>query len=148
ANFNDGRLFKISTTDATCTATPFQPNQQGLDLHGGGIALTTDWQDGVMFDLNRDGVKYQVQWTQANGANTDAWLVYDDVHTGGQAGIQSGLELFGDQHGDPNGLARLSVLDTNGDGVFNASDVAYGDLQLWQDINQNGISEENELSSL
>jgi hypothetical protein len=29
-NYNDGRLFKVSTADATCTAVDFEPNQHGF----------------------------------------------------------------------------------------------------------------------
>jgi hypothetical protein len=118
-----------------------------LDLNGTGVKLTSA-HDGVMFDLNGDGAQEHVAWTQANGADTNAWLVRDDVHEGGQAGIQSGLELFGDQHGDANGFERLRQFDSNGDGVFDRSDAAFGDMQLWQDLNHDGVSQAGELASL
>ena len=88
-------------------------------------------------------------WSVAqSGDRAEAWLVRDDSHEGGAAGIQSGLELFGDQHGDANGFARLSTYDSNNDGVFNAQDEAFDEVQLWRDANHNGISEEGEMVSL
>ncbi len=36
----------------------------------------------------------------------------------------------------------------NSDGIFNASDVAYADLKLWRDLNQDGVSQSNELLGL
>jgi hypothetical protein len=33
-NYSDGRLFKVSTKDATCTATAFQPGQAGMIKFG------------------------------------------------------------------------------------------------------------------
>lgn len=118
-----------------------------LDLNGTGVRLTSV-QDGVQFDINGDGIREQVAWTQALGADTNAWLVRDDSHDGGQAGIQSGLELFGDQHGDANGFSRLAQFDDNHDGVFNAQDRAFNEMQLWQDLNHDGLSQANELASL
>jgi hypothetical protein len=118
-----------------------------LDLNGHGVNLTSA-HDGVNFDINGDGVQERVAWTQANGADTNAWLVRDDSHDGGQAGIQSGLELFGDQHGDANGFERLRQFDDNHDGVFDQHDAAFNDMQLWQDLNHDGISQTNELASL
>ncbi len=51
-----------------------------------------------------------------------------------------------------NGFAALKALDkdANGvaDGIFNASDIAYAELKLWRDLNQDGISQSNELLGL
>jgi hypothetical protein len=39
-NYTDGKLFKVSTTDASCTATDFVPNQQGFLKFG--MAFSTN----------------------------------------------------------------------------------------------------------
>ena len=74
--------------------------------------------------------------------------------------IDSGRELFGVDtllSGDPllgnavyarTGFEALGTLDTNADGLFNASDTAFSQVRLWQDLNQDGISQSNELFSL
>lgn len=38
----DSRLYQVSTADASCTATTFQPNQQGFELFGMGYVADTD----------------------------------------------------------------------------------------------------------
>lgn len=38
----------------------------------------------------------------------------------------------------PNGFAALASLDSNGDGIIDASDPAFAQLKLWRDTNQDG----------
>ncbi len=42
----------------------------------------------------------------------------------------------------------MSEFDENGDGILNSEDSIFNKLMIWQDLNQNGISEEGELKSL
>ncbi|WP_049791087.1 calcium-binding protein [Paracidovorax avenae] len=73
--------------------------------------------------------------------------------------IDSGRELFGDQtlrEGAQagqgmfyaNGYEALAGQDGNGDGVIDAADTAYGQLRIWKDVNQDGISQVGELHTL
>ena len=60
--------------------------------------------------------------------------------------INDHSEMFGnDQIG---GYEMLSAHDSNGDGVIDANDDIWTKLQLWQDLNQDGISQANELFTL
>lgn len=113
-----------------------------LDLNGNGLELTDIRKgEGVSFDITGDGVKESVSWAKAS----DGFLVYD---RNGNGTIDSGKELFGDQHGALNGFEELSKFDSDENGTIDKNDTIYKDLSVWQDLNQNGISEENELSSL
>jgi hypothetical protein len=47
---------------------------------------------------------------------------------------------------DLSGLA--DAFDTNFDGIFDAQDALFGDFKVWQDANQNGISDAGEVRSL
>ncbi|MBK7897914.1 MAG: hypothetical protein IPJ99_00305 [Betaproteobacteria bacterium] len=47
-----------------------------------------------------------------------------------------------------NGFAALADLDLNHDGVFNSSDAAYTQVRVWQDANQDGLSQAGELKTL
>ncbi|MCA9806464.1 MAG: hypothetical protein KC476_00785 [Cyanobacteria bacterium HKST-UBA06] len=112
-----------------------------LDLDGNGFNLTFD--QNTAFDLNGDGQVDQVSWT-ARGSG-DAFLALD---RNGNGTIDSGKELFGDQHGATNGYAELAKFDENGDGLINSQDSVFGSLKAWVDTNANGISEAGELKSM
>ena len=45
-------------------------------------------------------------------------------------------------------MAALADFDSNGDHVIDALDSIFSQLQVWQDFNQNGLSEENELFTM
>ena len=68
------------------------------------------------------------------------------IDLNGDGIITDHTELFGSITED--GFTALAVYDTNGDGVIDVNDAQFGDLLVWQDVNQNGFSEANELYTL
>ena len=117
-----------------------------LDLDGDGIE-TIGADGSVLFDLDGDGIKNGTGWVSAD----DGFLVLD---RDGNNTIDTGAELFGvdtvksDGNKATDGFDALSDLDTNTDGLFDQNDIEFANVQVWQDLNQDGISTENELSSL
>ena len=117
-----------------------------LDLDGDGLQ-TVGLSGNVYFDHDGDGVLSKTGWV----GQGDALLVWDRNANGR---IDSGAELFGDftplPNGSlaPNGFAALAALDSNGDGVLNASDPAFAELKLWKDNTLNGQTEAGELITL
>ena len=117
-----------------------------IDLDGDGIE--TIGADGTMvFDHDDDGVKTGTGWVKAD----DAFVVLD---RNGNGLIDTGAELFGvdtvkaDGSFAVDGFDALSDLDSNGDGVFDAKDSEFANVRLWQDMDQDGVSDEGELTSL
>ncbi|WP_114240103.1 calcium-binding protein [Dyella sp. C9] len=120
-----------------------------LDLDGDGKVSTnleSNWS-GALFDHNGDGIRTATGWVGGN----DGLLVRD---IDGNGTIDNGAELFGDQtmlHSGKraaNGFEALADLDSNGDGVIDASDEAFASLRIWRDLNGDGISQANELFTL
>ncbi|EPJ49333.1 MAG: hypothetical protein OFPI_25390 [Osedax symbiont Rs2] len=117
-----------------------------LDLDGDGIEPTT-LADGVQFDIDGDGHIDQSAWVGSD----DAFLVRD-INGDGQ--INGAAELFGSatvlSNGEraEDGFAALADLDSNSDGVINALDTMYDQLQTWQDQNQDGMVQDGELKFL
>ncbi len=117
-----------------------------LDLDGDGVE-TIATNGGVTFDHNADGIKTNTGWIKA-----DDGLLVRDIN--GNGTIDTGAELFGDntklQTGTNavNGFAALTDLDSNADGKIDASDAAFNELKIWRDLNQDGVSQANELSTL
>jgi hypothetical protein len=140
AAFSSAQLNAMSTAQYAA-ATPLV-----LDLGGDGIH-STPLSDGVQFDLLATGSRIPTGWV----GNKDGLLVRDINHNGS---IDSGAELFGSSTMLPNGekavdgFQALAALDNNQDGLIDAADHQFTNLMVWQDVNQDGLSQEDELHSM
>ncbi|MFI0459116.1 MAG: calcium-binding protein, partial [Candidatus Thiodiazotropha endolucinida] len=91
----------------------------------------------VNFDLDADGFAESATW------HGDGFLVRD---LNGNGRIDNGGELFGNASAD--GFTMLAQYDDNLDGVINAQDAIWGDLQIWHDANADAKTQASELISL
>ena len=132
-----------------------------FDLDGDGlIELTSLANSNTHFDFWADGYAEATGWA----APDDGMLVWD-INGDGQ--IKGAAELFASDVpltyitqdnfsgllNTENGFARLGLHDLainggNEDGVIDANDAIWTQLQIWQDINQDGISQAGELFTL
>jgi len=120
-----------------------------LDLDGDGKISTVgiSANKAVLFDHDGDGIKTGTGWVLGN----DGFLVIDK---NGNDVIDNGTELFGTgyvkQDGSLalSGLDAMADLDSNGDGVFDENDAAFSQVKVWRDVNQDGISQADELATL
>ena len=111
-----------------------------LDLNGDGVQTTALSASSTFFDVDNDGFAERTEWASAN----DGMLAID---TNGNGTIDNVSELFGDDTA-ANGIAKLKNYDLNGDNVIDANDAVYAQLKIWQDANQNGVTDDGELKSL
>ena len=112
-----------------------------LDLGGDGLHFT---QAGVSFDLNGDGESELRGWAGPQ----DGMLVMDLDASGAIENGREVLSEFFKGFGYGSSMDALRSLDTNLDGIIDASDIAFNDLLVWTDANTDGISQQGELTSL
>ena len=125
-----------------------------LDLNGGGISTVgIDPVNPILFDHNADGVRTGTGWLGAGEG-----ILTLDIN--GNGTVDSGRELFGDntiltRASDPrvgqmaaNGFDALRDLDANADGKIDSADAVYSQLRIWQDVNQDAVSQATELQTL
>ena len=114
-----------------------------LDFDGDGLAFQTG-AEAVRFDLDADGFAEYTAWPAAG----DGVLVMD---RDGSGVIENGREVVSEnfaEGGFADSLDALISLDENGDGVLDRNDSAFAELQVWNDLNQDGVSQANELATL
>jgi hypothetical protein len=106
-----------------------------------GLISTVSLADSTaFFDLTGDGIKEKVGWIQAS----EGIVAFDKNGNGKIDGIG---EVFGTA--TTSGFAELRTLaDSNYDGVIDRRDELYNQLKVWQDANQDGISQASELKTL
>jgi Ca2+-binding RTX toxin-like protein len=127
--------------DACNTASPIV-----LDLDGNGI-ITRGIGQGAFFDYDGNGFAERTGWV----APEDGLLVRD---INGDRRINNGSELFGDhtrlKNGDiaANGYLALAAQDDNGDGQIDAQDSDWTELNIWRDLDSDGVTDDGELKSL
>ena len=118
-----------------------------LDLDGDGLETLGPTQSNVLFDHDADGIKTATGWVKPD----DGFLVMDRNNNGV---IDNGRELFGDATPlyaggtAADGFAALAQEDTNGDGRVDHLDANWSKLRVWRDLNQDGVSQSNELLTM
>jgi Ca2+-binding RTX toxin-like protein len=125
-----------------------------LDLDGDGVETVGLASSKVLFDHDADGIKTRTGWAGPD----DGFVVLD---RNGNGVVDDGRELFGDatplNHDGSmdstagiaaHGFAALEQEDSNASGAVEAGDARWGKLRIWQDLNQDGLSQPAELNTL
>jgi hypothetical protein len=142
----DGNAVLIQTTGYHWDGDPFVGEYVKelppivLDLDGSGIRQSVTRAE---FDVDGDGQADSVGWISGG----QAFLALD---RNGNGAIDNGSEIsfIADLPGASSDLEGLAAYDSNGDGRFDASDARFHDFLVWQDANEDGVSQAGELKSL
>jgi Ca2+-binding RTX toxin-like protein len=114
-----------------------------LDLDGDGLDLKSRKKSKANFDMDGDGIADDTGWV----GKGDGMLVIDRNNDGKITGA-SEISFLTEKAGAKSDLEALAVLDSNKDGKLDASDTRFGELKVWVDANQNGVSDDGELQTL
>lgn len=114
-----------------------------LDLNGEGINVTTVDQ-GVMYDMNHDGIKDASAWIgEGNGL-----LIYD-VNQDNTVTNASEFILTDHAPGAKTDLEALRIgFDSNQDNLFDQNDSAWNLFGVWQDANKDAVVDNGEYHTL
>lgn len=142
-NVSDGLLSVNQTVDITWLTNGEGGQPVVFDLDGDGVELVSSIGSTLQFDINGDGYLDTIGWV----APDDGFLVLD---RNGDGIVTDGTEIsfVDDLPGAETDLEGLAAFDTNGDGILDAADQRFAEFLVWQDINQNGFSEADELKTL
>jgi Ca2+-binding RTX toxin-like protein len=114
-----------------------------LDLDEDGIELVNADDGDIFFDVNGDGETERTGWAAAD----DGLLVFDKDMDDAATDIDE-ISFVGYKDGARTDLEGLLGFDSNADGLLDARDDLFGQFKVWQDANQNGISEAGEMKTL
>ncbi len=114
-----------------------------LDLDGDGVELVDLKNSNVFFDINNDGYRNNMGWANAD----DGFLVID---LNNDKRITDFRELAFKEYDDnaKTDLDGLKQFDSNGDGYLDSGDTHWNKFGVWQDKNQNGITDAGEFKTL
>ena len=140
AHFDIAGNQKSTTINFTIVDTASLPPVV-LDLEDDRLEYSTA---GVLFDADNDGSKEQ---TDAWVAADDGFLAYDKDDDGLITDTDE-LSFVSYLEGAKTDLEGLKAFDTNDNGLLDAGDAEFDKFLVWQDLNQDGISDEGELLGL
>lgn len=114
-----------------------------VDLNGNGFEFVNVDDSNVFFDVNGDGWKHRTSWV----GKDDGLLAYD-IDGDGKIDKAGEISFTRYKEGAQSDLEGLRAFDSNGDGRFDAADDKWAKFGVWQDANQNGVTDTGEFRTL
>ncbi|MFB2804482.1 LamG-like jellyroll fold domain-containing protein [Microcystis sp. BLCC-F209] len=115
-----------------------------IDLNNDGLQLISLENSSTRFDIDADGYAENTAWVSPQ----DGILTID---LNGDGIINNITEIFSENYGNgtaKSGIEALTTLDSTKNGIISAADDQFNQILVWQDLNQDGISQPNELKTL
>jgi hypothetical protein len=95
-----------------------------------------------IMDVNSDGILDKTAWVDKN----DGVLIWDKYQDGK---VHDSSQYEFTQYGGNTDLEGLAIgFDTNRDGVFDLKDEKFAQFAIWQDLNNDSISQDGEVKTL
>ncbi len=120
-----------------------------LDLDGDGVE--TNFGQRIHFDWDSDGFFERGSWVGPDDGFLVVDLNEDGTRGSGDGQIDQARELafalWGNE-GDTDLQALRRVFDSNNDGALNSQDEVWSELRIFQDLDQDGETDDNELRTL
>jgi YD repeat-containing protein len=114
-----------------------------VDLNGNGFEFVNVNDSNVFFDVNGDGWKHRTSWI----GKDDGLLAYD-IDGDGKIDKPGEISFARYKEGAQSDLEGLRAFDSNGDSRFDAADDKWAKFGVWQDANQNGVTDPGEFRTL
>ena len=137
----------VSTVNSTAKHHGSSQSRGGkpvaIDLNGDGIAYSQLSDSQVLFDINGDGARDLLAWTAAEDG-----VVAFDKDGDGQIRDFDEVSFLAYLAGAKTDLEGLAGFDTNHDGKLSDADALWQKFGVWQDANQDGVSDPGEFKSL
>ncbi len=127
-------------TGALITVSVMHAPPVAIDLGGDGFDFV-GLDGGVSYDYDADGHAEATAWIGAS----DGILAFD-ANGDGTVTDASEFVFGGSRMTDLEAIA--SIFDTNSDGLLSGADEDFSGFGVWQDLDQNGVSDEGEFSYL
>lgn len=140
--------YTITNSSGTDTSS-FTINVTGaapvvIDMNGDGVLEVSSISEGIMYDIDGDGIDEQTSWVGAN----DGILAFDFQGDGQVTDAKEFVFTMWDENAQTDMEALRNVFDTNGDGALTNEDEGWAQFGIWQDKNGNGLSDEGEFFTL
>jgi Ca2+-binding RTX toxin-like protein len=114
-----------------------------IDLDGDGFEFVNVDDSTIFYDVTGDGWKRRTSWI----GKDDGILGYD-IDGDGKIDKPGEIAFAPNANGAQTDLEGLAAFDTNKDGQFDANDREWSRFGIWQDQNQNGVTDPGEFKTL
>ena len=114
-----------------------------LDLDGDGVELVALEDSTAFYDIHGNGFRYHLSWAAAD----DGILAYESDGDG-QISDREEISFVDYVEGARTDLEGLRHFDTNRDDQLTSADAEWAKFRVWQDLNQDGVSDPGELQTL
>jgi len=114
-----------------------------LDLDDDGVELVPLEESTAFYDINGDGYQYNLGW-----AGKDDGILGYDKNADGKINRRGEISFVDYVEGAKTDLEGLRHFDSNKDGILDSRDAEFGKFRVWQDADQDGISDAGELKTL